>query len=142
MNCANENDHSLCHDWHQWEHFDPEDHNKDNKMRLACIDIMFDNIKQWCVVNGNKKQPPDSGALKTITKTPDDAQGGKTPDDKRNDKTPSPRAKHVSFDITMTQAKKLFTTQMSKLRHQAVEKEHFEINTLSYKEAAPLLTTF
>ena len=42
----------------------------------------------------------------------------------------------------MTQAKKLFMTQMSKLRHQAQETECFKIDTPGHKEAdvAPLLT--
>ena len=105
---------------------------------------MFDNIKQWHVANGNKKQTSDSGAPKTITKTPDDKRGGKTPDGERNDKTPSPKTKHVLFNIAMAQAKKLFMTQMSKLRHQAQEKEHFKIDTPSHEETevAPLLDAF
>ena len=56
MNFANQNDYSLCHNWHQWEYFDPENHIEDNKMQVACVGIMFDNIKQWNVVNGNKKK--------------------------------------------------------------------------------------
>ena len=34
----------------------------------------------------------------------------------------------------MTQAKQLFMNQLSKLRQKATEKEHFEIDTPSYKE--------
>ena len=96
---------------------------------------MFDNIKRWCVVNGNKKNKPALAQPKTITKTPDD---------ERVDKTPSLGAKHVSFDITMTQAKKSFMIQMSKLHHQAQEDEHFEIDTPGHKESdvPPLPSTF
>ena len=94
-------------------------------MRAACMDLIFKNIKRWLVV---------SETLKPVTKTPKGGRGLKASDDERVDKTPSPNSKHVSFKITMTQAKQLFMNQLSKLRHKATEKEHFEIDTPSYKE--------
>ena len=82
----------------------------------------------------SKKKTPAPAQSKTIMKTPDD---------ERVDETPPPGTKHVSFCITMMQAKKSFMTQMSTLRHQAQEDECFEIDTPGYKESnvPPLLST-
>ena len=94
-------------------------------MQAACMSLVFENIKRWFAVNETSKP---------ITKTPKGGRGLKASDDGRVDKTPSPSTKHVSFEITMTQAKQLFVSQLSKLRHQATEQECFEIDTPSYKE--------
>ena len=60
IDVANRDNLFLCHEWCRWEHFDPKDEDKDNGTRAACVGFMFDDIKQWCVVNGSKKKAPDS----------------------------------------------------------------------------------
>ena len=88
--------------------------------------IMFENIKRWLVVHAT---------LKPITKTPQDGRAPKALDKERVDKTPSPKSKHASFEIAVTQAKQLFMNQLSRLRHKATEEEHFENDTPGHKES-------
>ena len=73
--------------------------------------------------------------LKPTTKTPQDGRASKASDKERVDETPSPKSKHASFEITVTQAKQLFMNQLSRLRRKATEKEYFENDTPGYKES-------
>ena len=85
---------------------------------------------------GSKKPAPSPNPSKMILKTPDDAQGNKTP-------SPGPAPKHVSFEITMTQAKELFMKQMTRVQHKAEAKEHFDTDTpvCKHNDLKPIVST-
>ena len=84
------------------------------------------NESQRDSTSSNDQSQQDSSIIDTSANVPHDSD---VPD-----KTPSPSAKHVSFEITMTQAKQLFMNQLSNLRDHPTEQEYFETDAPSHKE--------